>query len=257
MGRAVEASAELIDTVVALARSGAEMALEAFERGPGVVSRKDDGSVVTETDRAVESALRSRIAALFPDDGILGEEHQERRGRSGRRWIIDPIDGTEAFVHGVAEWCTMLAVEDRAGVQVGAIAIPTLGETLWAGRGRGAFLNGAPVVIGDARAIGGAYVATSDLEDWPDDVVTAARAAGLRPRTWGGGYGIGLAVSGRVDAFVDYDVDVWDVAPAAILASEAGGRFCALDGSARLDRGTCLVANPILCDALLPIFTEA
>ena len=251
------APAELIDAAVALAREGGAMALAAFEGVPGSVSYKADGSVVTETDRAVEAMLRQRIASLFPEDAIIGEEHGARQGTSGRRWLIDPIDGTEAFVHGVPEWSTLVAVEDEAGVQVGVIDVPALRETLWAGKGRGAFFNGAPIAVGDATDPSGAYVATSDLDDWPDTVVAAARHARLRPRTWGGGYGIGLAVSGRVDAFVDYKVDVWDVAPAAILAAEAGGRFCAFDGSEKLDRGTCLVTNATLRDPLLEIFSEA
>ncbi len=250
-------SIALMEAAVSLAHEGAVMARDAYENNRSTVAYKSDGSVVTDTDRAVESMLVGRITSLFPDDAVLGEEHGGRGGTSGRRWIIDPIDGTESFVHGVGEWCTMVAVEDEAGVLAGVIDIPVLGEAVWAGRGRGAFLNGSPIAVGEATDPQGAYVATSDLDDWPDHVLAAARRAGLRPRTWGGGYGVGLTVSGRVDAFVDYDVDVWDVAPAAILASEAGGCFRALDGSSELDRGTCVVTNMALLDAMLEIFSEA
>ncbi len=245
-----------MEVAVSLAREGGAMALDAYGDNRGTVTYKDDGSVVTETDRAVESMLIDRITSLFPDDAVLGEEHGGRDGASGRRWILDPIDGTESFVHGVGEWCTMVAVEDETGVLVGVIDVPVLGETVWAGRGCGAFLNGASIAVGETTDPQGAYVATSDLDDWPEHVVAAARRAGLRPRTWGGGYGVGLAVSGRVDAFVDYDVDIWDVAPAAILASEAGGCFRAMEGSSELDRGTCVVTNAALLDSMLAIFSE-
>jgi len=248
---------DLLDVAIDLCRRAGALAAAGFTPSLRSAELKDDGSAVTEVDREVESWLVASIHERYPDDGILGEEHGERPGTSGRRWIVDPIDGTEAFVHGVAEFCTLLAVEDEWGISVGVIDVSILGETLWAGRGTGAFLNGRPICMTDAPAIDGAYVATSDLEDWPDPVVTAARSAGLRPRTWGGGYGISLALSGRVDAFVDYDLDLWDIAPAVVMAAEAGGLLTALDGTARPDRGTCLIAGPSLHPELMHVFGEA
>lgn len=248
------ADPELIEWVVELARAGGSLAADAFRTSSVVAESKPDGSYVTATDRSVEAFMRDHIASRFPDDAILGEEYGAVPGSSGRRWILDPIDGTEAFVHGVAEFSTLVAVEDEAGIAIGAIDVPILGDTFWAGRGRGAFLNGDRLHMSRTTSPRGAYVATSDLDDWPDEVVAASRSAGLRVRTWGGGYGVGLAVSGRVDAFVDYDVDLWDVAPAAVIAAEAGGRCTALDGSPRFDAGTCLIAGPALHEALVGLF---
>lgn len=239
---------------VRLASEGAEMAATAFREGRLDAARKADGSLVTATDRAVERFLRDRIRERHPHDTILGEEHGLARGTSMQRWVLDPIDGTEAFVHGVGEFCTLLVVEDEHGPVVGVIALPVLGEVVWAGRGLGAFLNGAEARVSDRTERRGAFVATSDLDDWPDAVVAGARAAGLHPRTWGGGYGMALAATGRVDAFVDYDVDIWDAAPGAIIGPEAGGRFSALDGSTRPDRGTMLVSNGTLHESLLDVF---
>ena len=129
-----------------------------------------------------------------------------------------------------------------------------LGETFWAGRGRGAFLNGERLQMSPTDSGDGAYLATSDLDDWPEGIVAAARSANLRVRTWGGGYGIGLAVSGRIDAFVDYDLEIWDIAPAVVLAAEAGGHCTALDGEPRLGAGSYLLAGPNLHGALLELF---
>jgi histidinol-phosphatase len=245
-----------VTEVVTLARAGAEMAADAYRAGRVEADHKADGSVVTPTDLAVEQFLRERILERYPNDAVVGEEQGSTAGTSGRRWVLDPIDGTEAFARGVGEFCTLVAVEDEFGPFVGVIAVPILDETVWAGRGLGAFLNGVPARVSARTQLNGAFVATSDLDDWPDAALAGARAAGLRPRTWGGGYGIALAVTGRVDAFVDYDVDLWDVAPVAVIASEASGRFSALDGSARADRGTVLVSNGVLHDALLEVFPQ-
>jgi histidinol-phosphatase len=243
----------LVLEAVSLARQGAARALSAFRKGGLETDRKVDGSLVTATDRAVEAFLRERIRELHPEDAVLGEEHGALPGTSGRRWILDPIDGTEAFVHGVAEFSTLLAVEDERGPLVGVIVVPALGETTWGARGRGAFCDGVVIRVSDTAALRGAVVATSDLEDWPGGALSAAREAGVRLRTWGGGYGMALALSGRVDAFVDYDVDVWDLAPAAAIAPEAGGRFGALDGSTRADLGSGLVSNDRLHEDLLSV----
>lgn len=244
----------LIEWAVDLARAGGSQAAAAFRDSAAVTERKPDGSFVTATDRAVESSLRDRIASEFPEDGILGEEYGSVAGASGRRWILDPIDGTEAFVHGVAEFSTLVALADEDGIVVGVIDVPVLGETLWAGRGRGAFLNGERLAMSPTTSLEGVYLATSDLDDWPDGIVAAARSANLRVRTWGGGYGIGLAVSGRIDAFVDYDLEIWDIAPAVVLAAEAGGRCTALDGTSRLEGGSYLIAGSNLYGPLLELF---
>jgi fructose-1,6-bisphosphatase/inositol monophosphatase family enzyme len=210
--------------------------------------------VVTETDLAVEALLRERIAAAFPDDGILGEEYGEQPGTSGRRWIIDPIDGTEAFVHGVGQFSTLVALEDEHGIAAGAIEVPVMGETLWAGRGQGAFLNGNPISMSATTSPRGVLVTTSAPEEWSDEVLAAARALEMQIRTWSGGFGIGLALSGRVDAWVDFSPSIWDLAPADVIATEAGGVCVALDGTRRLDAGDCLVAPRGLSPALLEVF---
>jgi histidinol-phosphatase len=230
------------------------LAAEAFASGVGKVRHKPDGSVVTETDLAVESFLRERIAAAFPDDGILGEEYGEQLGTTGRRWIVDPIDGTEAFVHGVGLFSTLVALEDAQGIAAGAIEVPMMRETLWAGRRQGAFLNGESISMVTTASPRGVIVTTSAPEEWPDEVIAATRTLEMRIRTWTGGFGIGLALSGRVDAWVDYSPSIWDLAPASVLAAEAGGVCVALDGTDRLDAGTCLVAPLGLYRALLDVF---
>jgi histidinol-phosphatase len=246
-------SAGLVDEAVGLARAAGRRALESFSRGGVVLQRKADGSSVTALDLEIERFLRAEIGARYPNDGILGEELPEVSGTSGRRWVIDPIDGTESFARGVVTFSTMLAVLDEHGPAVGVIDSPAAGETVWAGRGLGCFLNGASVRVSERTQLRGAYLATSDQEDWPVEAWLAVRAAGISVRDWGNGYGVGLVASGRVDAFVDYSVSVWDLAPMPVVIREAGGRFSALDGTERLDGRVGLLSNGSLHEELLDL----
>ena len=131
----------LLAQAIEIAESAAQLTLEWFQ-GPGLgVKRKQDGTVVTEADIAAEDLIRSTISDRFPNDEVFGEERGTAAGTSGRKWIIDPIDGTISFVRGVPLYSTLLALVDAAGPAVGVICLPALGETVAAGRGLGAFLK--------------------------------------------------------------------------------------------------------------------
>jgi histidinol-phosphatase len=243
----------LLEEVVELARSGGELTLQGF-RTDRVTSRaKGDGSTVTETDLAVERYLRERIESRHPDDGIVGEEFPDRAGTSGRTWVIDPVDGTESYARGVVTYSTLIGVLDEHGPVVGVICSPAVGETVWAGRGLGCSWDGSTAHVSGQSSVKGSFLATSDQEDWPVDAWMAAREAGVHVRDWGNAYGVGLVLTGRVDAFVDYGLAVWDVAPMPVLAAEAGGRYSALDGTPRLDGRIGLVSNGLVHDELLTI----
>ena len=143
---------ELLEFAVDLARGAGEITLQYFQKKPET-SKKSDGSYVTIADREAESYLRQRIAERFPDDGILGEEEGELQGRSKRRWVVDPIDGTFAFVHGVPFYGVLIAVEIEAELRVGVVNMPALGEIVSAAKGSGCFLNEEPARVSNtARA---------------------------------------------------------------------------------------------------------
>jgi fructose-1,6-bisphosphatase/inositol monophosphatase family enzyme len=116
---------ELLEFAVDLARGAGEITLQYFRKHPET-STKSDGSYVTIADREAESYLRKQIAERFPEDGILGEEEGELQGSSGRRWILDPIDGTFAFVHGVPFYGVLIAVEIEGEMSVGVVNIPVI-----------------------------------------------------------------------------------------------------------------------------------
>ena len=244
---------ELLDLAVTFTRQAGELTLQYFQRDDLAIDRKGDGTPVTAADRGAERLLRELIEDHFPDDGILGEEEAEKPGTSGRRWIIDPIDGTKAFTHGVPLYSNLLAIEDPDGIAIGVINIPALGETVAAGRGLGCFHNGAPCSVDDHATIEGTYLSTSGLTPWDDDCLLRAKHAGLNLRTWGDGYGYVLVATGRIQAMFDPLAELYDLAPMPIIFAEAGGRFTSLDGLEGAGHGSGLASNGKVHDELLAI----
>lgn len=245
-------NAALLTEAVALTRTAGEATLRWFRSRALAVESKQDGTPVTQADREAERLIRAELTASHPDDGILGEEESETPGSSGRRWILDPIDGTKAFTHGVPLYSNLLALEDEHGIALGVINIPALGETVWAGRGRGAWCNGEPASVAGTDDLAQAYVTTSGLGPWSDAALLAVQGAGASVRTWGDGYGYVLVATGRVEAMVDPRAELYDVAPMPVILAEAGGRFSSLDGEeADPGRGSGLASNGLVHDALL------
>lgn len=247
----------LLDDLVAIAREAGELTLRWFRRDDLLVDRKGDGTPVTAADRAAEALVRERVGEAHPDDGVLGEEEPERLGTSGRRWLVDPIDGTKAFARGVPLYSTLLAVEDEHGVAAGAIVIPALGEAVWAGRGRGCFHDGRPCRVSATAELPEAYLTTSSYSHWPEPMLLAVRRSGMAMRTWGDGYGYLLVATGRMDAMVDPAVEAYDVGPMPVVLAEAGGRFTDLAGDQGYAGGSGLATNGLLHDDLLALLTTS
>ena len=238
---AVDAS--LLEEAVALAREAGRLTLEWFRSAELTVDDKQDGTPVTAADRAAERLVRERLADAHPDDTIIGEEETDREGSSGRRWIVDPIDGTKAFTHGVPLYSTLLAYEDEHGPAIGVIDLPALRETVYAGRGLGCFCNGLRSRVSDRTRLRGSYLTTSGFDYWSEEALAAVRASGMFMRTWGDGYGYALVATGRVEAMVDPVAAAWDVAAMPMIIGEAGGQFTDFSGTSRVDGGTGLATN--------------
>lgn len=221
-----------LELAIELARQAGELTLQWFQSDELVVDTKGDGTPVTQADRAAERFLRTRLAARFPHDGILGEEDGEDIGQSGRRWIIDPIDGTKPFTHGVPLYSNLLALIDETGPAIGVINLPALGLTVAGARGLGCFANGRAVRVRNRPddGLAGAMVMTSAIETWTPGQIDALNKAGGRLRTWGDAYGYALVACGRVDAMVDPIAALWDLAPMPVILGEAAGRFTNVSG---------------------------
>ncbi|HEV3226590.1 MAG TPA: inositol monophosphatase family protein [Acidimicrobiales bacterium] len=247
------ADSKLLDEAVALAREAGKLTLEWFRSVDLAVDQKGDGTPVTAADRAAERFVRERLAASHPDDAIVGEEEADQQGTSGRRWIVDPIDGTKAFTHGVPLYCTLLAYEDEHGPAIGVIELPALGETVYAGRGLGCFCNGEPARVSERARVRGSYLTTSGFDYWTEEALGAVRSSGVFMRTWGDGYGYALVATGRAEAMVDPIAAAWDVAAMPVIIGEAGGRFTDFGGASRIDGGSGLATNGALHDEVLEL----
>jgi histidinol phosphatase-like enzyme (inositol monophosphatase family) len=247
-----EAIAGRLSLAVRIARSAGALTLRYFRRPDLAVERKDDASPVTVADRAAEQHLRDEIAAVFPDDAILGEEFPAKHGSSGYRWILDPIDGTKSFISGVPLYSTLVGVEQEGQSTIGVIEVPALDERVWAAVGGGAW-----TVIGDApprqaqvstksRLADGLFVA-SQVDNFASrgrgEAFLRLQAAAGITRTWGDGYGYLLVATGRAEAMVDPVMNVWDAAALLPVVTEAGGTFTDWRGEATIHGGEGIATN--------------
>ena len=246
----------IVDDAVAIARAAGATTLPWFRSADLVVDRKGDGTPVTAADRGAEAHVRTALAEAYPDDGIVGEEEGETPGSSGRRWFVDPIDVTKAFIRGVPLYSTLLAVEDEHGFAVGVIDLPALGETVWAGRGLGCWCDGTPARVSDHPSTRGSVLTTSGFDYWPEEALFAVRHSDLLMRTWGDGYGYALVATGRAEAMVDPTAAPYDLAPMPVILAEAGGRFTDWSGEARIDGGNGLATNGKVHDEVLALLTS-
>jgi histidinol-phosphatase len=250
---AADADPALLDEAVALTRRAGDFALGHFRSTDLIVDRKGDGTPVTDADRGAERLIREYLASHYPGDGVLGEEEAETLGDTGRRWIIDPIDGTKAFTHGVPTFANLLAVEDQDGVAIGVINLPALGEIVYAGRGLGCWYNGSPSRVSKRDKLAGSYLSSSGFDYWDEGALLAVKRAGLQMRTWGDGYGFALVATGRIEAMVDPQAALYDLAPMPVIMAEAGGRFTDWSGQPRPDGGNAVATNGALHVPLLEV----
>lgn len=224
------ADRRVLDEAVEILHAAGELTLQWYDRADLVVDRKGDGTPVTEADRAAERLVRERLLTAYPDDSILGEEEDDHIGTSGRTWIVDPIDGTKAFTRGIPLYSNLLAAVDEHGPLLGIINLPALGTTVHAGRGLGCFRDGIPVRVSGRSTPTDCVLSSSGFTDWPEPMLLGVKRAGFQLRTWGDGYGYAMVACGAIDAMVDPEVSLWDLAPMPVILGEAGGRFTAIDG---------------------------
>lgn len=248
--------AELLDAAHEIALEAATFVRRRFDDGDMQIEHKGDGSEVTDVDLGAEDLVRRRVAERFPADTVIGEEAGVTEGTSGRRWIVDPIDGTASFVRRVPLFSTLLAVMDEHGPAVGIVAIPALNEIVVAGRGRGCTHNGRPCRVSSVDRIGDACLSTSAFDGswWPADALANIAGSGARTRTWGDGYGYFLVATGRIEAMMDPSLNTWDIAPMLVIIPEAGGTITTWTGETDLAQGAgWLATNGLLHDDLLTL----
>lgn len=247
---------ELLEFAVVLARGAGDITLNYFRKQPET-STKSDGSYVTIADREAESYLRKQINERFPDDGILGEEEGELEGRSGRRWILDPIDGTFAFVHGVPFYGVLIALEIEREMRVGVVNIPALGEIVSAAQGCGCFFNGEATRVSKTSKLEEALLLSTDFRAAAyhgfGRAVDFLQRTAKTSRTWGDCYGYVLVATGRADVMLDPVMNLWDCAPLLPIMEEAGGTFTDWRGVRTVDGGNAIATNKLLFDEVMQL----
>jgi histidinol-phosphatase len=236
----------LLDLAVAVAREAGELTLGWFQARDLAVDRKADGTPVTEADRSAERLVRARLAEHAPGDGVLGEEEPEAEGTTGRRWIVDPIDGTKNYSRGIPVWATLISLERDGVLELGVVSAPALGRRWWAARSEGAYLNGEPIRVSAIAELGDATVMLAHLLGSPPGLADAWHV-----RAFGDFWPFMLVAEGAVEIAADPVGTLWDLAAPLVVVEEAGGRFTDLAGRARADGGSAVVTNGLLHDAAL------
>jgi len=242
-----------IEVCRSVARRAGELALSYAAKGVTPEDKSDD-SPVTVADRECEQLIVSELRAAFPDDGFLGEEGASDTGTSGRRWIVDPIDGTRDFVRGLPTWSNLIGLEVDGEVVVGVCNLPAQGELYWAVRGEGAFVGERLIRVSSIdrrdRAVlcltAFSSLAGSPLAGTIVDYMSGYWAV----RSMGGCQDAILVVSGRAEAWFEIAAKAWDLAPLKILAEEAGARFFNFDGGSSIHAGNAVICVPFLEEEL-------
>lgn len=243
----------LLQAVAEVARLTGQAAL-AHYRTHLDVETKRDGSPVTVADRAAEQTARAWIAARFPNDAILGEEFGADGDETGRRWIIDPIDGTKTFVRGVPLWGTLIGVTRGDDVLAGAIYCPAVDELVVASLGEGCWWNGTRARVSDCRDLASATVLVTD-DRFAGRAERASRWAAVAAdaavaRTWGDCYGYLLVATGRAELMVDNLMSPWDAAALVPVVREAGGEFSDWNGRVTPFGNGAMATNGVLAASL-------
>jgi len=243
-----------LDHALAIAYDAGRSTLGHFRTGVRAEFKADD-SPVTIADREAERLIRERLRAAFPEDGIVGEELGEAPGSSGRRWLVDPIDGTKSFVRGVPLYAVLLALEEDGAISVGAAYFPALDEMVYAARGRGAYLNGRRIRVAGTLSLERAFVSCTDPGSFDrhgrGEAWRRLQAASYSSVGWGDAYGHALVASGRVELMCDPTMHPWDCGPFGVILPEAGGYFGDWSGNETVHGGEAISTTGTLLPEVL------
>ncbi|MDP9270333.1 MAG: histidinol-phosphatase [Chloroflexota bacterium] len=232
--------------------------------GELTITAKHDRSLVTQADTGIETLLRERITASFPDHGVLGEEFGSEAAGAETRWVIDPIDGTHNFVRGIAVWATLIAVEQAGELVAAVVSAPALGQRWAAVRGGGAMTR-------FAGAERGVHVSTVDQLSRAQLLFSTLRSleakgygealrrlvgGAWRDRGFGDFWGYMLVAQGSAEAMIEVGPTVWDLAAPALILAEAGGLMTDFAGNASYAGPTALATNALLHDLVVAELAE-
>lgn len=240
---------ERTDFAVDLAKRAGMLAMEYYRRLDTLtIESKGHQDLVSEADKEVELFVRRELAAHYPQDGIVGEEHATVASQSGFTWVIDPIDGTANFVRGIPQWCVIIACCNDGIAQVGVIHDPVSGETFHGYRGGGAFSNGRAISVSNSSSLGDGTVGLgfnnrSNATNVVPVITDILGAGGIFFRNASGGLMLAYVASGRLIGYVEEHMNAWDCVAGLLLIEEAGGIILQPDPKTVLQKGTVIVAG--------------
>jgi histidinol-phosphatase len=227
------------------------------------VESKPDLTPVSDADTAVEKAIRSTLSRARPRDGVLGEEYgmsSPAAGSGSRHWVIDPIDGTKNFIRGVPIWGTLIALMQGDTPVAGLVSAPALGRRWWGATGLGAYAGkhqrtATRIAVSKVGRLADASFCYSSLSGWAEsgrlEAVVDISLRVWRSRAYGDFYGYMLLAEGALDAMVEPELSLWDVAALIPIVTEAGGVFTDLDGHSGPGGGSAIATNGLLHDDIL------
>lgn len=241
---AFEREVEIAKLVV---QEAASLALDYQRRGVTAESKSDD-SPVTAADRACEQLILETLAREFPEDGVLGEEGANRDSQNGRRWIVDPIDGTRDFVRGIPLWAVLLGLEENGEIVAGAAFSPGQKYLLWAREGAGAWCNGKRIQVSRASEPAHSVLSLngfhkSSVRRYATGLVDFLQSF-WAVRSMGGAVDAMLVAQGLADAWIEPNAAPWDLAPFKLIIEEAGGVFKSFAGENTIYGGNAVACAP-------------
>ena len=231
-----------------LARRAGELGMTYFRALEKLtIESKGHQDLVSDGDREVELFVRREIAAVYPDDSIVGEEHAPAQGTSGHVWIIDPIDGTANFVRGIPAWCVVIACSREGVAHTGVVHEPATGETFYARRGGGAFVNEKPIAVSTARSlsegsVGVGFNNRTSAENVVPLIASIIADGGVFFRNASGALMLAYVSAGRLIGYAEEHMNAWDCVAALLIVEEAGGRIFAPDPLTVIASGTLVLA---------------
>jgi len=242
-----------LEVGAAIARKAGDLALK-IRLGNIGIEIKTDESPVTTADKECEKLIVAELQSAFPDDGLLGEEGAVRESSNGRKWIIDPIDGTRDFIRGTRAWSVLIGLEENKEVVAGFTYFPSTGELYSAARGQGAFWDGARIERSSVRDKRDALLCCNGLSYMHRYPFAPELIAWLSEfwtvRSMGGCLDAMLVASGRADAWIEAQAKPWDLAPLKAIASEAGCVTFDFAGEDTIYGGNYVICVPDLAEEI-------
>ena len=240
------ANSARLDAALAAAAAAAEPIRKSYRRNIEV-RIKADRSPVTEADIAAEGAIRKVLQGRFPDDGFYGEESAAERMDAECLWLVDPIDGTKSFVRGYPMFSTQIALMQRGQLALGVSSAPVYGELAWAERGQGAWLDGARLAVSRIGRFEDATVSTGNLRTLAGGPLWAALGRIVtrldRIRGFGDFLHYHMLAAGKLEAVIESNIHILDIAALAVIVEEAGGRVTDLEGAPLTLASTSILAS--------------